>query len=360
MTFDDNEYPFAGTNFERLPTEVRLSAIPDSLQIIGSGGSAQLRSLPNENWAFKEYLSDRVPPDLPFLVDLYHESATNRRSLSIQKFAWPISVVVDPQGGIKGTILPLAPSNFWTQTTVRRTRLAQDINFAIYSERSERIGIQPLSRQQKLELLLDIVESVSRLQALNLLHPDLTPRNILWSAEVGQPIRTYILDADSIFRVGDPAGPQYAVVTPGWTDPRISTRKISTPDYASVSYDIGLMAARLVAGPYWAPAAADNEVDALPRWLPRGVAALIRRSTSPDANMRPRVAEWYASLQDAVKQPVVEPLSPRRQQESVIYGTSVGGASWDTRARILSAVASVLGVLIALLAIAVFIAEQGR
>jgi serine/threonine protein kinase len=258
------------------------------------------------------------------------------QSYMLERFSWPVSSVYGASGSLVGEVIGRAPEQFLAKLFSGETR-ARDFSYLIFEDRARQAGITPIGLREKLTILREFAVSLAWLQSNQMVHEDLAPQNILWSANDGGS--AFIIDCDSVAGVAEEPAKAPLALTPDWTDPRVVAGQIGRPDYASMSYALGLLIARTLGSPYWSPG--DTDRDLLTDGVPAALFKLLKVTIS-EGERRPSLSEWLEALDESIEQadpntlaPVKPPVAPPPLKK--------GGLSFATKERIAFAVGVALG-----------------
>jgi hypothetical protein len=271
---------------------------------IGSGGQGKVYQLPRSpHLVYKAYERDTVLPQVDrgaletmvaFPATL---SATDRTAL-LARAAWPVEVV-DESGALRGFTMPQVPARFHTRIRLSSSygdRLGQT-QLLLNDGQFLRDRDITVDDRFRLELLVDVAESLELFHRLGVTVGDFSPNNLLF-ARSGRP-RCYFIDCDAMQVNGRSVLPQ--IETNDWQVP-VGGEALATPQ--SDSYKFALLVVRLFAGE-------QSSHDSSPVRRAGGeVHDLVVRALSGSPAQRPDMAEWRRGLTAArprQEQPKPEP-----------------------------------------------------
>lgn len=197
-----------------------------------SGGVGRLYACDDPSLVFKGYLDVAKAPTANHLNRLVtigrNVLLTEQRQPGTTREAsinWPLDLIPGPAGRPIGVILPRIPAPCITPDgTVR------GLEAAILARAN------PPGAQGRVALLIRMAEILAYLDVVELVHGDISGKNLTWSLD-SAPLM-YLIDCDSLIP-RDPA-PTLGVTTPGWTDPRLVERHITAHDHHSDHYNLAL------------------------------------------------------------------------------------------------------------------------
>lgn len=290
---------------------------------------------------FKKYTIRRAEADLESLIQLPKQLDETAGTFLWSRFAWPVAVVTADDGSVGGVLVPRAEVAFRAHLSTGKVRV-RDFNDLLYEERAARVGIRPTTLREKLALLLTLVESLVWLEERDLVHEDLSAGNTLWTVEPEPAV--LLLDCDAVRPAGSDSDDPLLVTT-DWTDPRVLSGEIPRPDGASVSYAVGLMAARVLGTPLWRPALTGQPEPPV-HGVPDQLQSLLRDSVS-SAVPRPLLTNWADALRSAIE--AASSTSPVTSPPPAIGPLRRGGISYSTKERSVLVLGFVIGALAAVL-----------
>jgi serine/threonine protein kinase len=261
----------------------------------------------NKEWpvAYKEYKPTTTfdPVMLARMVGFVPDQDRDTGLWLCETTAWP-AALIGRDGDVCGFLMRRIPDEFqqpWGDGgAVVPAAMQYLLNPQQYLDR-KRISI---NNRQRLQLLEDVADTLSRLHSLDIVVGDLSPNNLLVRLS-GTP-RCFFIDCDAMRLHGDDVLEQ--VETPEWQVPGVN-EPIATS--ASDAYKFGLLAVRLFA---------QDQMGADPSVL-AGVSAdlgvLARRSLDVNSTTRPAPGDWLPALRAArtgpshtIRQPRVTPAEP--------------------------------------------------
>ena len=223
--------------------------------------------------------------------------------------AWPV-VIVEDNGAVCGFLMRRVPSEYYfrfrtrTQGTVRRLAamefLLNDDQYVISS------GLSVTDRE-RVALLQNLADILSRLHDLGVVVGDLSPRNLLF--KLAPAPSCFLIDCDAM-RVGD-ASVLPQVQTPDWEVP--PGEPTATPK--ADAYKFALLAIRLFAGDQ-----SSRDPAALARLSP-ALGGLAADSLNLERSRRPSIADWKPALAEAyTDQERAEAYNDRAREQGPLYG----------------------------------------
>lgn len=242
---------------------------------------------------YKKYASSRPESGYDTLIEIPSGLDSAEADFVDEHFAWPLSVVTSNKDEVVGVLLPKAEPAYWAHLSTDKVRV-RDFNYLLYEARSARVGVEPPTLHQKLDLIRSFAEVLAWLEGRGLVHEDLAAQNVLWRISPNPSV--LLLDCDSIRPVlGKTSDPLY--VTTDWSDPRVLTGRTQRPDTASMSYAVGLLTARVFVEPTWRPSLTDAP-QRLDSELPADVSALLVDAVAASIP-RPALGTWMRVLLEA-------------------------------------------------------------
>jgi hypothetical protein len=247
--------------------------------------------------AFKQYHASVIRS---IDVEVLEHFATFGRSLAAptagwlhRRAAWPTWLVEDRRNSRRplGLLMPLAGAEF--NVDLHRSaggsmRVPARMELLLNGEEfGQRVGLRVTPRQ-RMQLLLDLAETLSFLHTSGFAVGDFSCKNLLFRLD---PKPTCLmLDCDSMFWSGRTALPPGE--TPEWELPAGESPGRPPGDV----YKFGLLALRLHSG-----AQHHRDPSHLPGGFPADVRQLVERSLSADARRRPLITEWTQPLRAAAE-----------------------------------------------------------
>ena len=266
---------------------------------MGHGGQATVFPVRNrrinQQWdaVYKEY-SPATRPDLNgdaltrMTEEIKRLPAADAWWLA-EKTAWPADLVThDSQ--ITGFLMRAAPDPFHFQmkslsgtTSPRVAILEYLLNPDSYVTR---IGLN-VGPRDRILLLTDIAETISRLHSIDIVVGNLSPKSLLFSVDPG--VSCFFIGCDGMRLHEQDVLPRSE--RPGWEPP--DGERAGTP--ASDAYEFALLAIRLLAGDQQA------EDPAVRRGIDPELAELARQGLTSDPAARPTLSTWLPALESAAK-----------------------------------------------------------
>ena len=256
-------------------------------------------------------------------------------------FSWPLAQVVN-NGQFVGILLSRIPFDFYVHLSTGTSK-ERNLGYLIHEKRSERVGILAVPLPGKLAVLRSLARACQFLDKFDLVHEDLSPRNIAWTLDEAPAV--YLLDCDSIRSPSENPSPP-AFLTPEWTDPRVLGRDVARPDKDSTVYSLGLIAARVLIDPSWRPPLADSDDDKAQDPMLRLISRSVRASLP-----RPAIDEWIETLTLEIERTPSTPTASRRVDVATTAPARVqfNRVSYQDKDRIAVGVGVLLGILAAIL-----------
>ncbi|MFI7234685.1 hypothetical protein [Streptomyces cyaneofuscatus] len=217
------------------------------------------------------------------------ESAERSRTLGASPSSsinWPIDLVRDRGGRVLGVVLPLIPAQF-----LRSPRPARSLDFLTLA-RSD-----PPDAEVRVGVLIRLCNILGYLESRQLVHGDITAKNIVWHAE---PPQAYLIDCDGLHPF-DPA-PTTGMGTAEWQDPRLTSKEIPAHDRYSDRFALALALYRGLFLNPGGPKYKDGGSWVKPTGFSPGLDPELRRLfgralDDPRAtDTRPTAHEWIAAL----------------------------------------------------------------
>ncbi|WP_328910656.1 hypothetical protein OG230_14695 [Streptomyces sp. NBC_00234] len=288
----DSPGPAADISVDRLNKEREL----------GSGGEGKVWAVANfrinNKWpmAYKEYKAAtrlRLRPEvLGDMVRYLTEQPADTGEWLSEHTSWPLMLVTDGTG-VCGYLMRQIPDAFFIEPAPGAPPKAAGFEFLLNGDGYlGRIGLS-ITPRQRFELLLDFARTLDRLDGMEVVLRDLSPKNVLFS--LWPRTTCFVIDCDSMVVGGREALP--ATQTGGWSLPEGER----TDTAEGVVHKFALLAARLFLGE-------QDGADLGPlRAADPAVAALAERALSPDPAARPTMAAWLGPLAAAVESAPVVP-----------------------------------------------------
>jgi hypothetical protein len=260
------------------------------------GGVGRLYACEDASLVLKKYVDTAKAPALDQLNRLVSIGrdvlvAQQRRPGSSREASinWPLDLIPGPGGTATGVILPRIPATcFDADGDIR------GLEAAILARAN------PPGAQGRVALLIRMAEILDYLDDTQLVHGDISGKNLAWSLDPA-PLM-YLIDCDSLVPRKPP--PTIGVATPGWMDPRLAEHQIPAQDHHSDHYNLALAIYRgLLLTPgnlhktpagWTRPARVDDVPDP-------GLRAMLHRTLDNplDAACRPEAHQWVTALAHA-------------------------------------------------------------
>jgi len=216
------------------------------------------------------------------------------------KAAWPAGTV-EAGGRVTGFLMRAVPGPF--QFDMRNigpgggtSRRLAGLEFLLNTDDFTRQAGLPVSQRERLLLLADIAETVSRLHAMSIIVGDLSPKNVLFS--MSPRPACFFIDCDAMRLRGADALPQ--METPGWQVPAGEEPATAASD----AYKFALLATRVIA----------RDQDARDPGVLAGVSPALgdmaRRGLGQYPGQRPAPADWVRELREAAQKATAAPPPP--------------------------------------------------
>jgi hypothetical protein len=264
---------------------------------VASGGQATLYDIPGTPYIYKRF--KKAPRHQEQLADLtarlrelaaFGYKTFVREEVSIgataaASFSWPVDVIEEDRVPV-GVVMPKAGSPFY-----RDARSLRTLEY-LYLYRCH-----PPDALTRVAVLIRILRAFDLLASMQLVHGDLAPKNIVWSADP-RPA-ALVLDVDGLHKHG--ADYWDYVQTFEWEDPRVSAKSIPGHDLYSDWYAISLLVMRvLLCARLISRVGADARKRDHPplQLLPDPVAAPLERLFIKhlDVTLRPSPRQWATVL----------------------------------------------------------------
>jgi hypothetical protein len=182
---------------------------------IASGGYGTVFEDPQDGQRlikqFHRPLDGEDASQLALLLEAHERMRPSDRATVETRFCWPTKLYADARG-IVGIQIPRAPSDAYFALDVaggsqrRLLDLTYIIDTAYFQGDAVRSAPPELSDPDRAQLAIDIIDAVTSLHHNELVHGDISAKNIC--GRLRSPSRTFILDADSI------STPEYRAARP--------------------------------------------------------------------------------------------------------------------------------------------------
>ncbi|GAA0966243.1 hypothetical protein GCM10009555_007610 [Acrocarpospora macrocephala] len=201
---------------------------------------------------------------------------------------WPIDLIDRPDGAITGVILPALPGGF-----LRDKGTPRSLDFLLMRRAA------PPPAEIRVRVVRRLAEVFAWLDELRLVHGDLSPKNVVWTADPEPAV--CVIDVDGM----SPRAPSTGVATPGWMDPRLVEGQIPAHDHFSDRYALALAIYR---GLFLTPGNLDRRTDgtwpkptAIPEGTPAGLRALLLATLGNPLSTEDRASpeDWVLALDSA-------------------------------------------------------------
>ncbi|WP_214318170.1 hypothetical protein [Nonomuraea sediminis] len=219
-------------------------------QRLGQGGQGTVHEVLNRKingqWdvAFKEYDPGVLPnldvAALTAMTDLIGRLPGWDAAWLCDKTAWPAELV-EAEGSVTGFLMRSVPQRyaFDLRTLSGTVRKLATMEFLLNDDAYvSQIGLQ-VSDRDRLLVLADLADTLTRLHAMDIVVGDLSPKNLLFTT--GASPECFLIDCDAMRLGGVEALPQ--VETPDWQIP--ADEQKGTPQ--SDAYKFALLAVRVFA-----------------------------------------------------------------------------------------------------------------
>jgi serine/threonine protein kinase len=287
-------------------TVTRVRTVPlgglDLGKRLGQGGQGTVHEVTNRRinqtgaaWSvvYKEYNAALLPQAdvgaLGSLVVLLDTLDGTQGRWLCEKAAWP-AAVVEESGRARGFLMRAVPDSFrfhmpgLTAKSSGEERLAT-VEFLLNDDAYVAgIGLK-VSDKDRVLLLADLADILTRLHTIGIAIGDLSPKNLLFTLD-NQP-ECFLIDCDAVRLRGASVLPQ--AETPDWQIPDGEEKATRESDI----YKFGLLAIRLFARDQSA-----TDPDVLAALGPR-LAALARASLDDNPLQRPTPVAWAEALEAA-------------------------------------------------------------
>ena len=265
-----------------------------SSDVLSKGGVGSIHLTDDPGLVYKEYFD---PAKAPHRADLDRLVAVGRDVLLTQgkkpgdtpesSVNWPVDVVADPAGGVRGVVLPIIPATL--RDTDKDT--VRTLDFLVMAR------AHPPAATARVALLIRMAELLDFVQSRGLVHGDINGKNLAWT--VDPQLVMYLIDCDGM--VPQTPAPQVGVQALGWADPRVLDRAVPAHDHLSDRYALALAMYR---GLLLTPGKLDQksqgrwaEPGRIPDDFPADLATLLHRGlVALDGERRPAPREWVDAL----------------------------------------------------------------
>ena len=281
---------------------------------LGRGGQAVVVALSGDrdDEVFKRYLP-RITVDsdaLDALIVWRHGLRDEDREFLDERACWPSQRVVDGDTTV-GVVIRRAPVRFLEMNKDGKTFL-RELQRLFLVERMRKLGAdvpEPLDRLRVVAQLAELLEFLGR---HDVVHGDLSMKNVLWERPVPGRPAVFLLDCDGA-RIGEQPAPLPAVTTPGWSDPRIGKGEIRVHDAQSDLYALTLSFYRCYYG-HQGSLDEQSTTIRVPQWPPidQNILQLTTDGLSHRDN-RPAAAAWLTALQTLIAE-IENPVSELSRQ----------------------------------------------
>jgi hypothetical protein len=172
--------------------------------------------------AYKEYKSGHRPPaSLRSLVALRNKLDVSTRRRLDEVTAWPLRVVADDNGGIRGILIPLIPESYFVETMLpsgKPSRFPRDAQFLfIDPSLATRLGLPWISASRRLTICRDTADALDFLDShLDVVFGDINAKNILFRIDAGPTVM--FIDCDAV-RMRGSAAVVRQLHAPDWDAP---------------------------------------------------------------------------------------------------------------------------------------------
>jgi hypothetical protein len=195
------------------------------------GGIGRLFRTDSPDRVYKQYVREDRAPDL---VDLERLVSIGRNVLITagrrigeckeSSINWPVDVIRSESGTVTGVILPSIPTSCFDHGVIRGLE-------AMLLARAH-----PPRAQARIALLVRMAEILAFLDQVDLVHGDISGKNLVWSLDPAALM--YLIDCDGLMPRQPP--PRAGVATAGWVDPRLVEKRIPAHDHYSDRYSLAL------------------------------------------------------------------------------------------------------------------------
>jgi DNA-binding helix-hairpin-helix protein with protein kinase domain len=240
-------------------------------------------------------------------VQIFHALPSGERPHFEERTAWPEMIVVE-NGVAVGFLMPLLKDEMYCEygavtetSTITQLREWQFLAYRKHwSNPNISTNLQEPSKDQLLELIIDLSKTVYLMHQHKLVIGDISFRNILWCTD--GYLKTVLIDCDGIRHEGL-RGPLAAKQTPDWID---FDRQTGSTDRMTDLFKLGLANYRGYFG-----AGSSYPSDAQPPELPtaadQAVFELSKRAVLSQA--KPSASDWVYTLEPILRQMHQEKIS---------------------------------------------------
>ena len=288
-------------------TTVDVHSLPPLGEQLGRGGQASVFRLPTdpgtEPLLVKKY-HESVDPDgerIDDLISWRFDLSEDDRSMLDGHACWPRRRLVDGARTV-GVVIPEA-SNAFRWRAPDNSMTLRELQHLFLVEKARSTGIQVPEPHGRIRIVGQLAVLLEFFARHNLVHGDLSLKNILWRPVTDAGPGIYLLDCDGA-RFGDGSAPLPIVATQGWADPRLALKQISQPDGNS---DLFALAVAFYSCYYGERSAIDHESLmselSLKPWPPIPDSTLGMMAAGLSTKMsRPRASDWARELADLIRQ----------------------------------------------------------
>jgi len=179
--------------------------------VLAKGGVGSIHRTSDPSFVYKQYLSAQKAPHrkhLDRLVQVGREVLIHqgKRPGDTPKSSvnWPVDMVVDDSGVIKGVVLPaIPPALFRAKPGTKPGTVVQTLDFLVMARAT------PPSAQGRVVLLLRMAEILAFVNAQGLVHGDVNSKNLAWALHPNpvtlkiDPVM-YLIDCDGMLPQSPP------------------------------------------------------------------------------------------------------------------------------------------------------------
>ncbi|QYC40961.1 hypothetical protein Nocox_16740 [Nonomuraea coxensis DSM 45129] len=213
------------------------------------------------------------------------------------KTAWPAELV-ETDGAVSGFLMRAVPQRYFfdLRTLSGAERRPATLEFLLNDDAYVAgVGLR-ISDRDRLLLMADLAGTLARLHAMDIVVGDLSPKNLLFSADA--PPECFLIDCDAMRLAGAEAMPQ--VETPDWRLPGGEEKGTPRGD----AYKLALLVVRIFARDQ-----TSTDPGRLAAVSP-ALADLAAAGLQEDPELRPGPEQWAAALREAAGSASAVPTLP--------------------------------------------------
>jgi hypothetical protein len=277
---------------------------------LGKGGQGRVVQVMDHEppLVFKEYFVPGADgAALKNLVDMPATLTPADQDRLHRQMAWPLARVLR-QGGLSGFLMREIPGRFLGRNSAGSSRL-RELQYLLYEPSLLWGDISPPDIAGRIEVARHFTALMQFLHDNALIVGDVSMKNVLWAS--GEPAEIFLIDCDSIHRVGTRPVLQ-AADTPDWHDPRQPPHGSSLD---SDRYKLALAVGRVLSRD--ASLRPGQDLRLLPG-IPDRIAETVRaqwRQAAGSYGARPDAWHWQRALSDRSEIPLPAPPPVRTRPQ---------------------------------------------